>query len=263
MGRVQTFCRAACAVGMLSFVTSAPVTATTPRSEAVSELRPLEAGVTLPVQVGRMLRAGKVKPGTVFEVRTTQRVPISEKAYLKDGAVVRGEVVASDAGDGTAAQPSKLTVRFSQLGYRGMTVPLEVRAIAMANLRAVGDTFLPATGSTDRGNPSEASWTTMQVGGDEVARSGWVGEVVGSGMRTVGSADFYGVYSLPVKLQGADGAMVSRAMGVFSTTAKGLYGYDEGDQLESAGGLITITNPERSVVIRGGDNLLLEVIEGR
>ena len=57
-------------------------------------------------------------------------------------------------------------------------------------------------------------------------RSGWVGDVVGSGTRTVGSADYYGVYSLPVKLQGADGAMVPRAMGVFSTTAEGLYGYD-------------------------------------
>jgi hypothetical protein len=228
---------------------------------AVSELRALPVGITLPVRMGRTLRAGKVKPGTVIEAKTTQRVPVSASSYLKYGATVRGEVVASDAGDGTAAHPSTLTIRFSQMSYRGQTVPLEVRAVAVANIMAVDDTFLPATGGSDRGNNSPASWTTRQVGGDFVAREGWVGEVVGVGLRTVGNADFYGVYSLPVKLP--DGGAVPRAMGVFSTTAKGLYGYDEGAELESSGGLITITNPMGRAVIRGGDNLLLEVIAGR
>ena len=264
MGRMM-LCRAASAVGTLGFLlasasglSSARVEAQ--RSQVVSELQPLEAGITLPVQVGRTLRAGKVKRGTVFEVKTTQRVPVSEGAYLKSGARVRGEVVVSDAGDGTAAHPSVLTIRFTQLSYGGRTVPLEVRAVAMANLMAVDDTFLPATGSTDRGNPSPASWTTRQVGGDEVVRSGWVGPVVGSGLRTVGSADYYGVYSLPVTV---DGSGVPRALGVFSTTAVGLYGYETGATLESSGGLITMTSPEKHAVIRNGDNLLLEVVAGR
>ncbi len=90
-----------------------------------------------------------------------------------------------------------------------------------------------------------------------------MGPVVGSGTRTVGSADYYGVYSLPAKLEGSDSAMVPRAMGVFSTTAVGLYGYDEGTQLESSGGLITITNAKVRAVIRAGDDLLLEVVDGR
>jgi chitodextrinase len=266
MGR--TFCKTKCVlwgVGFLlvSLSTLGKATETTPRSEAISELRPLQAGVTLPVQMGLTLRAGKVRPGTVFQVKTTQRVPVSANAYLKQGATVRGEVVASEGGDGTVAHPSTLTIRFTQLSYRGMTVPLETRAVAMANLMDVDDTFLSMQGGGDRGNSSQASWTTRQVGGEEVVRSGWVGPVVGIGVRTVGSADYYGVYSLPAKLQGEDGAMVPRAMGVFSTTAKGLYGYDEGAQLESSGGLITITNPMGRAVIRGGDNLLLEVIARR
>jgi hypothetical protein len=230
------------------------------RSHTITELQPLPAGITLPVQMGKTLRAGKVKPGTVFQVKTMQRVPVSADGYLERGATVRGEVVASDAGDRTAAHPATLAIRFTQLSYRGRTVPLETRAVAMANLMAVDDTFLPATGSTDRGNSNPASWTTRQVGGDEVVRSGWVGPVVGSGLRTVGSADYYGVYRLPATLQGRDGGMVPRAMGVFSTTAKGLYGYDEGAQSESSGGLITITNPMGRAVIRAGDHLLLEVV---
>jgi hypothetical protein len=268
MGRIGTFCKTAFALWCAGFVlVSLPGLAeasdATSKSQAVSELRPLPAGVTLPVAVGRTLRAGKVKPGTVFQVKTMQRVPVSEDAYLKRGATVHGEVVASDAGDGTAAHPATLTIRFSQLSYRGRTVPLETRAVAMANLMAVDDTFLSMQGGADRGNSSEASWTTRQVGGEEVVRSGWVGPVVGIGLRTVGNADYYGVYSLPAKLQGADGGMVPRAMGVFSTTAKGLYSYDEGTQLESSGGVITITNPIGRAVIRAGDNLLLEVVGGR
>jgi hypothetical protein len=267
MSRMRRFCRAVVVVMALGFVFAhasvlADAAAMAGKSQAVSELRPLAAGITLPVRMGRTLRAGKVRAGTVFEVKTTQRVPVSADAYLSRGAAIRGEVVASEAGDGTAAHPSTLTIRFTELSYRGRTVPMETRPVAIANLMAVDDTFVPATGSTDRGNPDQASWTTAQVGGDEVGRSGWVGEVIGSGSRTVGSADYYGVYSLPVKLPNDDG-MVPLAMGVFSTTAKGLYGYEPGDRLESSRGLVTITNPMRQVVIRNGDNLLLEVVAGQ
>ena len=267
MGTKWTFCKTKCALWgiglvLVSLSTLVDASEATPRSRPVSELEPLQAGITLPVQMGRTLRAGKVKPGTVFVVETTQRVPVSESAYLNRGAKIRGEVVASDAGDGTAAHPSTLAIRFTELRYRGQTVPVETRAIAVANLIEVGYTFLPTTGGADRGNASEASWTTRQVGGDEVCRSGWVGDVDDTVMNKVGYADYYGVYSLPVKLQGSD-VMVPRAMGVFSTTAEGLYGYDSRAQLESTGGLITITNPKKRSVIRGGDDLLLEVVADR
>jgi hypothetical protein len=238
---------------------------TAPKPQEVSQLRPLQAGVTLPVAVGRTLRAGKVKPGTVFLLKTTQRVPISEDAYLNRGAVLRGEVVTSDSGDRAAAHPATLSIRFTQLSYKGTTIPLMTKAVAMANLMDVDGTYLPIVGGPDRGNSSEASWTTAQVGGEQVVRSGWIGPVVGRGLVTVERADYYGVYSLPASLEGADadGATFPRAMGVFSTTAKGLYGYNEGTQLESSGGLITITNPKGQAVIRAGDHLLLEVVAGR
>jgi hypothetical protein len=229
------------------------------RVHAVSKLQGLPAGITLPVQIGRTLRAGKTKAGEVFTALTTQRVPVSEDSYLNSGATIRGEVVESTAGDGTVAHPSALRIRFTQLDYRGQTIPLVTRAVAIASIMSVSDTSLPANGSTDRGNPNPASWTTQQVGGDFVARSGWVGDVVGSGMRTVGHADFNGVYSLPVTV---NGMQLPRAMGVFSTTAKGLYGYEAGATLESSGGTITVTSPEKHVVIRCGENLLLEIVAG-
>ena len=63
--------------------------ADTEKAREISELRPLQAGITLPVAVRRTLRAGKVKPGTVFVLKTTQRVPVSEDDYLNRGAAVR------------------------------------------------------------------------------------------------------------------------------------------------------------------------------
>jgi hypothetical protein len=93
-----------------------------------------------------------------------------------------------------------------------------------------------------------------------VARSGWIGPVVGAGLGTVGSADYYGVYSLPME---TDPVRFPKAIGIFSTTAKGMYGYEHGATLESSGGEITITSPDRRAVIRAGEGLLLEVVGGR
>jgi hypothetical protein len=256
----MSLCWAVCLLLVSGLVLADRVLADSLKGHAVSELRPLPDGVTLPVVLGKTLRSGKTKPGSVFTVTTTQRVPVSEETYLDRGAKLRGEVVTSTAGDGTAAHPAVLVIRFTRLGYRGQTVQVVTRAVAAASRLAVDDTYLPANGSTDRFTSNPASWTTRQVGGDFVVRSGWVGPVVGAGLRPVGSADYYGVYRLPVE---TDEVRFPRAIGIFSTTAKGMYGYEDGAKLESSGGAITITSPERRAVIRNGEGLLLEVVGGR
>src|SRR5260370_41976993 len=98
-GGIRTFRKTACALWCIGFVlvplpALAKASDATSKSQAVAELRPLPAGVTLPVAMGRTLRAGEVKPGTVFLVKTTQRVPVSEDTFLNPGAAVRGEWVA-------------------------------------------------------------------------------------------------------------------------------------------------------------------------
>ena len=242
-----------------SVAQNAPVTSNTAKEEqrsvSAAKLEPLPAGVTLPVRLGRTLRAGKTRVGLTFVVKTTQRVPLTNTTYLNRGAELEGKVVASVAGDGTAASPTVLSIEFTTLRYRKQTVAVGTRAIAIANFVQVGETFLPVQGGADRGNASEASWTTTQVGGDQGARSGWVGDVVGRGTRTVGRADYYGVYTLPA------GASPERAMGVFSTTATGLYGFESDTSLNSSGGVITLTRSGgKRLEMRDGDNLLLEVV---
>jgi hypothetical protein len=229
------------------------------REVAISELGALPPGVTLPVQLGRSLRAGKVPVGTQIVVKTTQRVPVSENSYLKAGVELDGEVVASISDNGHSLTPATLSIRFTRLRYGKQSIPVKMKAIAIANFMQVSYTFLPADGGPDMGNTSQANWTTKQVGGDAVVRTGWAGPVVGFNTGKVGTADYYGVYSLPAD-ESNKGLPFPRAMGVFSTTAAGLYGFGSGSALKSADGTITLTGPGKSIELRNGDNLLLEVI---
>src|SRR5215469_7527813 len=62
---------------------SVSVAGDTLRGREVTALGPLPAGVTMPVQLGKTLRAGETKPGTTFTATTTQRVPVSKEGYLE------------------------------------------------------------------------------------------------------------------------------------------------------------------------------------
>ena len=247
------------AILLLGGVLSCAAYAIAQREAAVSELEGLPAGVTLPVKLERSLRAGKVRVGTPIVVKTTQRVPVSEETYLKAGAELDGEIVASIAGKGNGSTPATLSIRFTRLRYGKQSIPIRTKAIAIANFMEVGYAYLPADGGPDMGIVSEANWTTKQVGGDSVVRTGWVGPVFGVGQGKVGRADYYGVYSLPAP-SSDDGPSFPRALGVFSTTAAGLYGFSSGCELQSADGTITVTGPGKSVELRNGDNLLLEIL---
>lgn len=225
---------------------------------AALTLQPLAPGLTLPIEITHGLKAGQTRPGTPVTAFLTQRVPVSSGTYLPRGLKVTGTVIASTAPDRKAGHPAVLTLHFDTLRYGQQTVPLHTEALAIANFTSVDDTFSPAINPSDKGDPSPANWTTTQIGGDEVFRSGWVGPVYNSGMKQVGSADFYGVYADPPA--GATGpAAIPRALGVFSTTAQGLYGFDSSDQLTFSQNNITVT-AHGNLVLRSGDNLLLKVL---
>ena len=230
------------------------------RAQAIPahKIASLPVGLTLPVQIGHKLQAGRVPVGTTVVAKTTQRIPLSEHTYLDKGAVLRGEVLASAVGDG-AARPATLTLRFTSLQAGKEAVPLRVRAVAIANFTNVSDAAAPTLGSVSRGNSGPANWTTMQVGGDLVFRELWVGGVYDSGMRLVGRADYHGVYSLPKPLD-SGGPALPRALGVFSAGAAGLYGFGDACRLQSNGGTIILTCLGKRAVLRDGDDLLLEVI---
>lgn len=221
-----------------------------PPLHEIRTLAPLPAGLMLPVTLEESLQAGRSGTGTQIEAVTTQRVLLPHGLYLKAGAHLTGSVTAS------SLSPGVLGLSFNSLHRGSQTVPLAVHIVAIANFTDVSDTALPASGSTDCANSNPANWTTRQVGGDEVARSGWSGEVINTSTQTVGFADYDGVYALP--LAAGD---TPHAVGHFSTTAHGLYGKKPDCSLvpSSAAGAIACTQSRPE--LRRGDNLLLQVTD--
>lgn len=226
----------------------------------VQVLTQIPPGLTLPVYLLHGIRAGSTAAGQAVEAAITEPVPLSSTAYLPAGAKVTGTVVASRAADRRAGRPAMLVIAFDSVTYRGSSVPLRTRVLAIANATEVSGTFASSNDGSDRGNASPANWTTEQIGGDEVFREGWEGPVMDTSMRRVGYADFHGVYA---NAPGGTGVgAIPRAVGVFSTTASGLYGFDERAALRSTRGVATLTSP-KDLVVRTGDAFLLEVLPGQ
>ncbi len=225
--------------------------------KAVQAVTALPAGQTLPVALSRGLRAGGVSPGTPVIGYVTQRVPLSADTYLPAGAQVLGTVVASSRADG--AHAARLSLRFTMLKLHGTDTPLRVKGLAVANFTDVNDTHVPVNGIADRQTPGPANWTTRQIGGDVLMRSGWMGELDNGAMQPVGFADFNGIYA--GKRQARVGATLPRALGAFSAEAQGLYGFGEGAVLLVSDDELTVTSPGK-LVLRRGDELLLQVLAG-
>ena len=221
------------------------VHAETPGSgNPVRTLPALPAGMTLPVQLSRTLHAGRLAPGLPVRATTTQRIPLGGQTYLPSGVALGGKVVATSA--------HVLALRFDTISFHGRSLPIVTRVLAIASFVAVADTGVPANGSTDRGNPSPANWTTAQVGGDQIARSGWSGPLINGVTKTVGSADYWGVYTLP-----ATSDAPAHALGPFSASATGLFGFAPDCRL--APPPVTLSCAASTPALHRGDVLLLEV----
>ena len=224
----------------------------------VEVLTSIPTGLTLPVYLLHGLKAGSAKAGAEVEGVTTEPVPLSKERYLPQGARVTGTVVASRSADKRAGVPALLVIEFDKLRYHGVTVPIRTRVLAVANAADVSETFASTNDGSDRGNASPANWTTRQIGGDQVVREGWEGPVENASMQRVGYADFRGVYAnVPTGAMGVDA--IPRAVGVFSTDAQGLYGFDKAATMQSSGGVVKFSSPG-SLVVRDGDALLLQII---
>ncbi len=224
----------------------------------VRTLTPLPVGLTVPIQISHTYRAGKTSPGTTIVASTTQRIPLGNYRYLRYGVKVIGTVVASTPADKATGKPATMTIRFDKVVDRTQAVPLRTAAVAVANFTDVADTSLPANANLGRGTAEIASMTTHQIGGEEICRSGWDGPLVGGHLQPVGYADHYGVYANPPP-NATGTAAIPHALGAFSSSAQGLYGFDGGAELLSANGELTVTSPH-GLVLRNGDNFLLQVV---
>jgi hypothetical protein len=184
------------------------------------KLTPLPEGTTLPVLLTRGLDARHVRVGEPVVARLAQRVPLAD-GYLPQKAAVTGTVVACD--------DTSLTLRFDRLRLGEQEEPINVTLRAAAHWFDVHQSVIPVS-PPDRSLTNPNNWTTRQIGGDEVYRSGGWGKVYDQYSEPVGHADPYGVYEPPSVVGGP-----ARAMGPFSTTSTGVYDLP-GIEIASGGG---------------------------
>ena len=206
-------------------------------------------GATLPVIVIHTVNSRNLTVGQPIAARFSQPVPVSAHRYLPAKVEIAGNVIRIGA--------SSIGILFTQLRWRGQTVPVHVRLVAAASSDDVFQSTLPV-GGTDRGTASRADWTTRQVGGDEVYRSAGYGVVCNQFSEPVGHADLNGVYQNPAAKDG-----LPRAMGPFSTTATGLHGLPDFSIVSpgTSGKPITLAARHPKWKLATGDALLLEVVD--
>jgi len=218
----------------------------------------LPAGTALPVMLNSAIDAGSAVSGRTIRARLMQDVNLSSGVRIRAGATVLGSIVAVSQDVG--ANGSKVAIRFDRLvtGRRELHFTSHLRAVA--SMTEVFEAQLPMNAIDDYGT-SIADWNTVQVGGNEVVYRG--NGTVMSASNIIGSASISGAVQAqlqPVRSGGCHGGVNPQALWVFSTTACGVYGYDD----------ITIahwgrTNPAGDIVlvskgrlrVQSGSGLLL------
>ncbi len=221
-------------------------------SATVLGAQTLPAGTALPVALNSTLNGKNDKPGQKIEGKLMQEVLLPSGSKLKSGSRVSGHVVSSS--------PLQLTVQFDALQDEGQLIPLNVGLRAMAASENVfqAKTPIDAT-STDE---SSDEWVTRQVGGDVVFRGrGYVANDHGKVGKWSGSG-VWGMLTAAGDCLAGETTGQEQALWVFSTTACGVYGFED-LRLAHAGkspplGQITLQST-KDVLVRGGSGWLLIV----
>jgi hypothetical protein len=218
----------------------------------------LTPGTLLPVSLNSKISVSSVHPGQEIRARIMQDIP---ETSIHRGAQVIGHVVHSEA---IKNGPARLEISFDTVRQHGRRISIQSNLRAIASFLEVEQAQMPEEMSSRGLTPD--TWTTQQIGGDQVYRGGGP---VAVGNTTVGRPTPYGVVGLPLsqsaqKCRGEmSGNSNPQAFWLFSTNACGVYGYPN-IRIEHAGrtdpqGIIILTTENGKLVLNSGSGLLLRV----
>ncbi len=225
---------------------------------AVKAQDALPAGTILPISLDKSIDASKVHPGQQIQGEIMQNIPGTP---VRRGAKVLGHVVGAKS---LASGQAKLEICFDTVKSHRQTIPIKTNLRALASYLEVEEAQIPEDMSS-RGLTPE-TWTTQQIGGDQVYRGGGP---VAVGLTTVGEPTSYGALGDPRVLPGSScrgvvaGATRPQAFWLFSTDACGIYGYPN-LRIEHAGrtdpvGTIVFASDHGKLLLRIGSGILLRV----
>jgi hypothetical protein len=216
-------------------------------------------GTALPVTLDFTLDAAKVKPGQAISATIAQNVPFAGGGKIRGRSRLSGQVVqAGKNSDGA----TYLRLRFDRVHAKDRDIAVITSLRALASPWDVQEAQLPKR-STIRGE-TEATYTTVQVGGDVVFRGG--GHVM-RGNERVGDpvSDGVLVKLLSVAQPGCESGSGERrlTLWVFSSAACGVYGFENlkiVHPADTAAGEIVLESKAR-IHLPTGTGLLLLTIE--
>jgi hypothetical protein len=215
---------------------------------AMTSAQNIPPGTALPVTLFSDVNWKKVQPGQAIVANVAQSVPLPSGARIRAGSPVSGRVLqAGRNADGS----SSVRIRFDVVRVDGRELPISTSLRALASPLEVENAKLPIHGPGIA--ETEATWTTAQIGGDDVYRGG--GHVL-HGEQVVGEPVADGVLAelIPAAPLGcAEGSGGRRlALWVFASSACGAYGFGK-VSIENAGD----SNPIGEIVLRGKKNVHL------
>jgi len=191
---------------------------------------------TLPIAFTRSIDANHSHVGDAVLARTTQDVILPGGIKLPAGAQVNGHVVESapftfDRTPYAKQTQSTLSIHFDTVTSGSLSLPLNVYVRAMADPLTTWSADMPLP------NDDSSSPATMQIGGDTTRRS--QDEVLSQDGDVVGYRRHGVVYANLISASGkspnvCDASDTEEAMGAYSASACGLYGF-AGDDLADVG----------------------------
>ena len=223
----------------------------------------LPPSTAIPVQFTQTIQAGKVAPGTRITARVTQTV----MELLPKGTVLEGRVTGSRAfvfnpAPHAVQEPSYLSIHFERAIVEGREIPVNVHVRALAdNLDAYDASYPHRLGDSDH------FYFMQQIGGDQYSLVGKT--LLNSEGDVVGSIHEQGVvgkliptaYANHFAGPACNGTQTQQALGIFSPSACGLYGFASVELANSGreDGTVRLESFRRTVKLYAGSAALLEV----
>lgn len=225
---------------------------------------------TIPIEFSSTLKAGKLKPGDAVRARTAQAVMLPNGGEVPKGTPVTGHVTESaafhfDESPYAIQKPSLLGVRFEQIELKNGKQDVRLQLRALVNVFAIDDGTRPYYEME-----YASDMTVYQVGGDSrIIRGTRIFSPSGNVVEYVRKNGTFGHLQAGPATNSTSGLScdaigTEQAVGVFSSEACGLYGF-EGSRLEQNGSrsdnTLLLSRPGVSVEIPAHSMALLEVTQ--
>jgi hypothetical protein len=228
----------------------------------------LPPSTTIPIVFERTIDASKAKTGDMVRAKTMQAVSVSGVEIAK-GAILSGHVVEArpfvfDQTHYAVQKASYLSIHFDQIVDKGVTTPLNVSVRALANYREAYEASHP-----HYLDETDSLGTMVLIGGDQYSP-------IGKELRSSDDEDIVGyirkegvfAHPLPSDYHGQSGSFLcngtdtEQAMGIFSASACGLYGFSSLSMTENGGdqqpGTFRLESRHYTVKLYAGSAALLQ-----